>query len=119
MDQTQYSKLLPQEAEDIILLMTKTKILFSFVGNNDPYRRGTEDFGPVLSLLNARRFDRVNLIYTGPDYLEIAKTVEHIAKAEELAASFHFLALELSSPIDYVEIYGKLKLEFNYLEEFS
>ena len=109
MDQTQYSKLLPQEAEDIILLMTKTKILFSFVGNNDPYRKGTEDFGPVLSLLNARRFDRVILIYTGPDYLEIAKTVEHIAQAEELTGSFHFLALELFSPIDYVEIYGKLK----------
>jgi transcriptional regulator with GAF, ATPase, and Fis domain len=68
----------------------------------------SEDFGPVLSLLQARAFDRVILFCTGPEYLERAKMVEEICRGFGCAASFRHEILELVSPIDYEEILGKL-----------
>jgi DNA-binding NtrC family response regulator len=83
-------------------------LLLSFVGNRDPYVENSEDFGPVLSLLQARPFDRVILLCTGSDYLERAKMVEETCRAFGCGASFREVSLELDSPIDYVEILLKL-----------
>jgi DNA-binding NtrC family response regulator len=88
--------------------MSAAAILLSFVGNRDPYVEGSEDFGPVLSLLQARAFDRVILFCTGPDYLERARMVEELCRGFGCAASFRPVGLELESPIDYAEILRKL-----------
>jgi DNA-binding NtrC family response regulator len=88
--------------------MAAATILLSFVGNRDPYVEHSEEFGPVLSLLQARSFDRVILFCTGPEYLERAKMVEEVCRGFGCAASFRSEILELVSPIDYEEILGKL-----------
>ncbi len=89
------------------------RVLLSFVGNRDPRRAdGPEGLepGPVLSLLGARRFDRVFLFCTGPDYLVRARDVEEIAGVEiERPPVFSFVQIDLASPIDYEEIFARLR----------
>ena len=85
-------------------------ILFSFVGNRDPYVENSDnEYGPVLAHLQAASYSRVYLICTGPAYVERARTVESIAKHETDTGTFNFINLDLESPIDYEEIYVKLK----------
>ncbi len=88
--------------------MAEPSLLLSFVGNRDPYVENSEDFGPVLSLLQARSFDRVILFCSGSNYLERAKMVEEACRAFGCGASFRDVSLELASPIDYEEILVKL-----------
>src|SRR4030042_3240127 len=88
--------------------MAEPSLLLPLVANRDPYVEHSEDFGPVLSLLQARSFDRVILFCTGPEYLERAKMVEEVCRSFGCAASFRSEILELVSPIDYEEILSKL-----------
>ena len=85
------------------------KILFTFVGNRDPFVEGGEEYGPVLAHLESAAYGRVYLIYTGPEYLERARSVEEIAKGETENRNFKFIDLALDSPVDYEEIYAKLQ----------
>ncbi len=95
------------------------RVLFSFVGNRDPYVEQGGDFGgadldgeqlgPVLSLLNERSFQRVVLFCTGSRYIERARSVQEIARRTDPGVKFNFVDVELSSPIDYQEIYTELK----------
>ena len=55
--------------------MAQTSLLLSFVGNRDPYPETEEEFGPLLSLLQARRYDQACLFCTGSRYLERARMV--------------------------------------------
>jgi hypothetical protein len=90
--------------------MPARTVLLSFVGNRDPYVENTEELGPVLSLLQARPFARVFLFCTGPDYLERARMVEQAASGfRDQASRFTAVALELDSPVDYAEIFVKLR----------
>jgi len=89
--------------------MPDQKILLSFVGNRDPYVENDDDYGPVLSLLQAKQFSRIYLFCTGPDYLERARMVEEIAGSFWTASRFYFVNIDLDSPIDYEEIFSKLK----------
>lgn len=84
-------------------------VVLSFVGNRDPYHEDAEELGPVLSLLQERTFERVYLFCTGPDYFERAKSVEQIALDVGIRAKFQFINLDLTSVIDYEEIYRKMK----------
>jgi len=86
------------------------EILFSLIGNRDPYSdpEGAEP-GPVLSLLQQRTFDRVYLFYTGSAYLERARTVEEAGIALSKGTKFLLANVEFDSPADYEEVFGKLK----------
>ena len=95
------------------------RVLFSFVGNRDPYVADGADFGgdepagerpgPVLSLLNARSFERVVLFCTGSEYIERARSVQEIVRETDPGMKFNFADIELTSPIDYQEIFRELK----------
>ena len=86
------------------------KILFTFVGNRDPYVENTDnEYGPILSHLHAEMYSRVYLICTGPEYFERARTVEQIAQETTDTGKFNFIDLSLQSPVDYEEIYLKLR----------
>ena len=85
------------------------RVLMSFVGYRDPYPNGTEENGPVMSLLGARAFDRVVLFCTGSEYLERARSIEQIVRGRDGAPTFTFVNLELGSPVDYEEIYVALR----------
>ena len=88
--------------------MGEPSLLLSFVGNRGLRVEHSEDFCPVLSLLQARPFDWVILFCTGADYLERSKMVEELCRGFGCAASFRQVSLELESPIDYAEILRKL-----------
>ncbi len=84
--------------------------LFSFVGNRDPYSNvDDQTFGPLLSLLETQTYDTVYLFCTGADYTERARTVEEISKTMNPETLFSFVSLDLKSPVDYEEIFSKLK----------
>ena len=51
-------------------LKMKHSVLFSFVGNHDPFGDEEGTPGPVLSLLNELEYQQIFLIWTGPEYLE-------------------------------------------------
>ena len=90
-------------------LKMKYSSLLTFVGSHDPY--GTEDgqFGPVLSLLNERQYDEVNLIWTDTRFFEKSKMIEEAMRDLGSKSKFHFHPFELESVIDYEEIFSKLR----------
>ncbi|TVR34683.1 MAG: AAA family ATPase [Spirochaetaceae bacterium] len=90
-------------------MTNQPRVLLSFVGYRDPYPRGTEENGPLLSLLEAMQFDRVVLFCTGSDYLERARSVQEITAVHSAGVGFSFVNLELQSVIDYEEIYLALR----------
>lgn len=104
-------------------------VLLSFVGNRDPYNESEhtavpdsggqieaeEAYGPVLSLLQVRTFDEVILFCTGGDYLERARQVEQIYREGGGKSHFTHHLLQLSSVVDYEEIYKKLSEAFDTL----
>ncbi len=94
-------------------------MLFTFVGNRDPFVEGGEEYGPVLAHLASAPYGRVYLSYTGPEYLERARSVEEIAKGETENRNFKFIDLALDSPVDYEEIYGKLRRAVKKIGESS
>jgi DNA-binding NtrC family response regulator len=85
------------------------RILLTFVGLRDPHPDGTEDNGPVLSLLEAMPFDQVVLFCTGSAFLERARSVQEIMEQRNGAVRFSFVNLELESVVDYEEIYLALQ----------
>ncbi|TFG59981.1 MAG: AAA family ATPase [Spirochaetales bacterium] len=102
-----FGMVIAQYIQRVILMWMQ--ILFTFVGNKDPYANEAEaEYGPVLSHLSAVSYDRVYLFCTGTAYAERAKTVEHLAREEIDHRKFYFVNIDLASPIDYEEIYTKL-----------
>lgn len=85
------------------------QVLFSFVGNRDPFVDGERDLGPVLSLLEEREFHRIYLFCTGDAYFERARMVEQEAAERFGVRGIQFVDVELESVIDYEEIFSKLK----------
>lgn len=91
-------------------------MLFSFVGNRDPYTNEEEQIpGPILSLLEGHRYDHIYLFCTGSAYTERARTVEEITKSYHPETTFSFVRLDLESPVDYEEILAKLRLTLDKL----
>lgn len=84
------------------------RVLFSFVGNHDPITIPVSggDPGPVLSLLQERRFDHVVLFITQGAYSERARVIQR--SIAEPRPKFSFVDIELQSVVDYEEIYEKL-----------
>lgn len=85
------------------------QVLFSFVGNRDPFVDGESDLGPVLSLLEEREFHRIYLFCTGDAYFERARMVEQEAAERFGVQGIQFVDVELDSVIDYEEIFSKLR----------
>jgi DNA-binding NtrC family response regulator len=94
-----------------------TSILLSFVGNRDPYVEGSDQYGPVLSLLEARQFGRVVLFCTGPAFVERARSVQEIAARDLEFNRFGFVDVDLDSPIDYEEIYRGLESRIRAIQQ--
>jgi DNA-binding NtrC family response regulator len=86
------------------------KILITFTGFNDPYSKslveGDEQPGPILSLLAARKFDRVILLSTP----STATLTEGTAKAVR-GIDVSVRSLSLPDPTDYLAILRELRRE--------
>ncbi|TVQ34848.1 MAG: sigma-54-dependent Fis family transcriptional regulator [Spirochaetaceae bacterium] len=90
-------------------MANKPRVLLSFVGYRDPHPEGSEELGPLLSLLEAMEFDRVVLFCTGSRFLERARSVQEIVTGRDEGVTFSFVNLELQSVVDYEEIYLALR----------
>jgi transcriptional regulator with PAS, ATPase and Fis domain len=92
------------------------KVLITFTGSNDPYSRsavqGEEQAGPILSLVAARKFDRVILLST-PKMARISdETAAAISGVEVTVRS-----LALPDPTDYLAILRELRREWSVIRE--
>lgn len=94
----------------------KRELLLSFVGNHDPVQRPTDDPGPVLSLLQAHRFDTVVLLVSGPDYAERAQVIRTVTEELDSSIRFSFVDVRLESVVDYEELYGTITSTLQRLE---
>lgn len=95
----------------------KRNLLLSFVGNHDPIQRPQGDPGPVLSLLEARRFDSVVLLISGPEYAERAQVIRTVVGERDSATKFSLVDIRLESVVDYEELYGTITATLAQLEE--
>jgi hypothetical protein len=85
----------------------KKEILISFVGKKDKPK------GAILTLLEAKRFDEVNLIWTKSnkeetDYFKIAGYIEEKIYATKLCKKVILHPMQLKNVTDHNEIYIKL-----------
>ena len=85
------------------------RVLLSFVGLRDPFPEGSEEHGPLLSLLETVPYDRVVLFCTGSRFLERSRSVQEIVTARDAGVTFSFVNLELESVVDYEQIYLELR----------
>ena len=93
-------------------------MLYSFVGNHDPATvpGPAEDPGPVLSLLQTRRFSHVVLFLTNSTYGERARVIQQVVNSEQTGVTFSFVELSLESVVDYQEIYTGLTAALRRLD---
>jgi len=80
----------------------KHKTLVSWIGGNDLKAMGGEPSGPILSTLQSREFDSVQLLYAYPK----SKVESYLAwLAEQVDTPINATAASLSSPVNFGEIY--------------
>jgi transcriptional regulator with GAF, ATPase, and Fis domain len=92
------------------------KVLITFTGFNDPYSKslvqGDEQPGPILSLLVARKFDRVILLAT-PGTTSLTEETAAAISGTEVAIR----SLQLPDPTDYLAILRELRRECGAIRE--
>lgn len=95
-------------------------ILLSFVGFHDPYARGLvgeqEQPGPILSLLQARRFDKVILFGT-PNTAQLTDETAEAIRARHPGVDVETLGVPLNDPTDYKEILEGLRHHLRTIQE--
>lgn len=87
-------------------------ILLSFTGFHDPYFKGLvdqeEQLGPILSLLNVRKFNRIFLFDT-PKTVKITEQTKKTINKLHPKAGVDVLEINLSDPTNYHEIFNGLR----------
>ncbi len=87
-------------------------ILLTFTGFHDPYFKGLvdpeEQPGPILSLLNVRKFDHIILFDTPKTFQITAQTKQAINKLHP-KSDVHVLEINLSDPTNYRDIFNGLR----------
>jgi transcriptional regulator with PAS, ATPase and Fis domain len=86
-------------------------VLFTFLGPEDPYSQKAgshRQSGPVLHLVNLRRFTHVILLAT-PETLARAEKAEKALRQEQPGLDVRILSLTLQDPTDYTQILELLR----------
>jgi len=95
-------------------------ILLTFAGFHDPYSKGLigdeEQAGPVLSLINAKAFDKV-ILFSTPNTLKNTADTEKILKKIGLPRSVESRNINLDDPTDYSAILKELRHEWEQIRE--
>lgn len=95
-------------------------ILLTFTGFHDPYSKGLvdqeEQLGPILSLLNVRKFAHVFLFDT-PTTRDNSKNTKEAINALHPSCEVHVLDMNLSDPTNYRHIFGGLKQHAHVIKE--
>ncbi|MFW5803734.1 MAG: RNA repair transcriptional activator RtcR family protein [bacterium] len=80
-----------------------TKILLTFVGNNDCH--GPEKPGAILSILEEKQFDIVYLLYNNEKYLKPASDILQYCKNKYPNTEIHYFETPIENPTDYNTVY--------------
>ena len=95
-------------------------VLLSFVGFHDPYSRGLvgeqDQPGPILSLLEARKFNKVVLFAT-PNTDRLTDETSNTIKARHSNIDVMALNVPLSDPTDYKDILGGLRAHLRTIQD--
>lgn len=100
----------------------RERVLLTFTGFHDPFAAagvaGSEQEGPVLSLLRAREFDRVILIST-PNTLDRTAETQREVAARHPEAKVEVRHFSLEDPTDYFGILASLRSAFREISEVA
>jgi len=90
-------------------------ILLTFTGFHDPYSKGLigeeEQPGPIITLINAKAFDKVILLST-PKTEEITSDTEKAIRSLHPDVDIEIKGLPLEDPTDYIGILRGLRTHF-------
>jgi len=80
------------------------KILLSFVGSHDPFNPDNSD-GPLLSLLDSRKFEKFYLFYTNQEYWERARKVQKVCQKRQLEIEIELREISVYPPTNYEQLF--------------
>lgn len=87
-------------------------ILLTFTGFHDPYFKGLVDLeeqpGPILSLLNVRKFDCI-ILFDTPKTFKITEQTKQAINKLYPKSDVHVLEINLSDPTNYHDIFNGLR----------
>ena len=81
------------------------KILITFIGNHDPYADGKEKLGPILSILQKRKFDKLFLLFNNDRYWDSLIKTQEYCNQHYPEMKVEYRQAESLSPIDYNLVY--------------
>lgn len=102
---------MPDSDEPSVEAVAKRKSLFAFVDLKDPFAPGEieceEVPGPILSILSARKFELLFLVYTPRTREKAFQTMAAVGRRHP-ACRVRLLPLPVSDPKDYSSLMGSL-----------
>ena len=81
------------------------KILISFIGNHDPYDYGKEKHGPILSILQRNKYDKLYLLFNNDRYWNSLIETQLYCNQHYPYMIVEYRLAESLNPIDYNLVY--------------
>jgi len=88
----------------------KLKVLLSFIGNHDPFTDGKETPGPILSILEQRKFDKIFLLFNNDRYWDALSQTQEYCNRHYPTMKVEYRQAKSLSPIDYNLVYPAMYL---------
>ena len=80
-------------------------ILITFIGNHDPFADGKSKLGPILSILQNRKFDKLFLLFNNNRYWDALIQTQEYCNRHYPDMKVEYRQAESLSPIDYNLVY--------------
>lgn len=81
------------------------KILLSFIGNHDPYANKEKSLGPILSILQKRKFDKLYLLFSHDRYWKSLNETHAYCNLNYPSMKVKYRFIDALNPIDHNIIY--------------
>jgi hypothetical protein len=81
------------------------KILISFIGNHDPYEDSKEKPGPILSILQENKYDKLYLLFNNDKYWNSLFETQLFCNQHYPYMTVEYRLAESLNPIDYNLVY--------------
>ena len=98
----------------------RPRVLLTFTGFHDPFSagpvEGTEQEGPILSLIRAHPVDNV-ILFSTPNTSELSRTTEQAIHERHPKISVQVRDLRIEDPTDYLRILTELRAHFDALSK--
>ena len=81
------------------------KILITFIGNHDPFADGKENPGPILSILEKRKFDKLYLLFNNDRYWDALIQTQEFCNRHYPEMKVEYRLAESINPTDHNLVY--------------